>query len=142
MPLTTAEQVRLRINDRWRWAEEVRVGDGSASGFKLAQGAPFSNLSALSGFVTLPAPTGWSATGSTVDTGLGLVTFSAVVSANTAWRAQYQWAVFSDSEIEYFTAVGRGVVGAALHAVRSLMFDSLRRASWGAPDGTTYDDTA
>src|SRR3989304_9917241 len=98
MPLTTAQQVRLRISDRWRWAEEYRGGDGTALKFKLGQGAPFSNLSALSAFV--PVAAGWSATGGTFDTGLGLVEFSGLVSANSAWRAEYQWAVFSDRSEE------------------------------------------
>ena len=29
MALTTAQQVRLRIQDAWRWDEESRVGDGT-----------------------------------------------------------------------------------------------------------------
>jgi len=140
-PLTTAQQVRLRIQDPWRLAEEVRFGDGTASEFKLAQGAPFSNLSALSAYTFLLPPTGWSATGATVDLALGLVQFSGVITAQTAWRAKYQWAVFSDDELGHFTAVGGGVPGAALEAVRALLFDGLRRAKWAAPDGTEYDDT-
>lgn len=138
-PLTLAQQVRLRISDRWRFAEEMRYGDGLASGFKLAQGAPFSTISAASAYVV---NAGWSATGATIDTDLGLVTFSGVISANSAWRAAYQWAVFSDAEIGHFTAIGGTLAGAALEAVRSLLFDSLRRAKWAAPDGTEYDDTA
>jgi hypothetical protein len=140
MALSLADQVRLRISDRWRWAEETRIGDGLASGFKLGQGAPFSNLSAASAHVLAAGV--WSATAASVDTGLGLVTFSAVISAGTAWRASYQWAVFSEEEIGTFTAAGGTVPGAALEAVRTLMFDSLRRAKWAAPDGTEYDDTA
>lgn len=141
-PLTTAQQVRLRIRDPWRYAEELRVGDASAAEFKLAQGAPFSTLSALSAYVFLPAPTGWSATGGTFDTTLGLVQFSGIISANSAWRARYQWAVFSEDEVGHFTAVGGTIAGAALEAVRALMFDGLKRAKWAAPDGTEYDDTA
>ena len=141
MPLATADQVRLRISDRWRWAEEVRMGDGSASGFKLAQGAPFSHLITASAHVITAGGT-WSATGATIDPSLGLVTFSGVISAQSAWRASYHWAVFSDDEIGQFTAVGGNVAGAALEAVRTLMFDSLRRSKWAAPDGTEYDDTA
>lgn len=138
--LTTAEQVRLRIQDRWRWAEENRYGDGSASAFKLAQGSPYSIISAASALVAGAA--GWSGTGAAFDTGLGLLTFSGVPSANTGFKAVYQWAVFSDADIEYFTAAGAGTVpGAALEAVRALMFDSLKRARWAAPDGTQYDDT-
>ena len=141
-PLTTAQQVRLRISDRWRYAEETHYGNGSGSGFKVSQGAPFSTLSAFSGYILLPSPTGWSATGGTFDTGLGLAKFSSVVTALTAVRFDYQWALFSDDEIGHFTALGSGVAGAALEAVRVLMFDSLRRSKWAAPDGTEYDDTA
>lgn len=141
MPLSTGQQVRLRISDRYRYAEEIQYGNGSASGFKLGQGAPFSNISAASVYVGTGAG-GWSATGGTIDTGLGLVRLSAIISANSAVRFDYQWSVFSDEEVGYFTAVGGTVAGAALEAVRSLMFDSLRRSRWAAPDGTEYDDTA
>ena len=140
MPLTLAQQVRLRISDRWRYAAEVRYGDGSGSAFKLAQGAPFSNLnSGASAFVATTG--GWSATGASIDTALGVITFSAIVSANSAWQTVYQWAVFSEDEIGQFTAVAANVPGAALEAVRTLMFDGLRRARWHAADGTIYDDT-
>jgi len=50
--------------------------------------------------------------------------------------------IFSNDEIGHFTAVGGTVAGAALEAVKTLMFDSLKRAKWAAPDGTEYDDTA
>ena len=140
MPLTPAQQVRLRIQDPWRWDEESRVGDGLTSAFKLKQGSPYSNVSAVSRSIVSGAAL--TATGGAIDTGLGLVTFSVAISAQSAWRASYQWAVFSDEEIGHFTAVGGSVLGAALEAVKALMFDSLRRARWAAPDGTSYDDTA
>ena len=140
MALTTAQQVRLRIQDAWRWDEESRVGDGTGSAYKLRQGAPHSNLSAVA--LSIVSGATLTATGGTVDTGLGLVTFSSVISAQSAWRANYQWAVFSDEEIGFFTAQGGGVLGAAVEAVKVLMFDSLKRASWSSPDGTSYDDTA
>ena len=140
MTLSTLDQVRLRISDRYRFAEEVRQGDSTASAFKLGQGAPFSNISAANGYVATTA--GWSATGATFDTALGLITLSGVVSALSAFRVQYVWSVFSDDELSYFTGLGGGVAGAALEAVKTLMFDGLRRARWAAPDGTQYDDTA
>lgn len=141
MPLSLSDQVRLRISDRWRFAEEVRHGDGLASQFKLAQGAPFSSVRELSAYHT--AGGGWSAvTASAQDTGLGTITLTGLLQPNSAVRFAYQWAVFSDEEIGQFTAVGGSVPGAALQAVRTLMFDSLRRAKWRAPDGTEYDDTA
>ena len=139
MTLTTAQQVRTRISDRMRLDEEVRYGDGTASGYRLKQGAPHSTITAPGAYVAVAA--GWSATGATFDSDLGRVTFSGVVSALSAFRVEYQWSVFSDDEIGYFTAVGGSVAGAALEACRALMFDSLKRARWAAPDGTQYDDT-
>lgn len=140
MPLSSLDALRLRVSDRYRYAEEIRQGDGTASAFKLAQGAPFSNVISASAYVATTA--GWTTTGASFDTGLGLLTLSGVVSALSAFRVQYVWSVFSDDEMNYFLGVGPGVAGAALEAVKSLMFDGLRRARWSAPDGTSYDDTA
>ena len=42
--LTTAQQVRFRIQAPWQRGEEIHYGDGIASGFKLAEGAPHSTL--------------------------------------------------------------------------------------------------
>lgn len=139
MTLDITAQVRLRISDRWRFAEEVRGGDGTASGWKLGQGAPFASIMSGSAFVSVAA--GWSGTGATFETGLGLVAFANVISANSAWRAAYQWALFSDDEITQFLSDGGSVAGAALQACRTLMFDSLRRSRWAAPGGTQFDDT-
>lgn len=141
MTLSTADQVRLRIQDQPRYTEEILIGDGTASTFKLAQGSPFSTITAASAFVLLPSPTGWSATGATFNTALGLLTFSGVITANSAMRAAYQWVVFGDDSIGQFTADGGSVAGAALAAVRALQFDSLKRARWSTPDGSSYDDT-
>jgi len=38
-------------------------------------------------------------------------------------------------------AGGNSINGARLEAVKTLMFDAIKRARWGAPDGTTFDDT-
>lgn len=138
MALTTAQQVRLRIQAPWQRGEEILYGDGIASGFKLAQGQPHSTIVSATASVN---NAGWSATGCTIDTTYGYATFSGVVSANTAVRFDYLWSVFSDDEIGYFTAVGGTIPGAALEAVRTLMFDGLKRANWQAPDGTKYDDS-
>lgn len=141
MSLTTAQQVRLRIADPWRYAQEVRAGDGTASAFKLAQGAPHSTISAASALVATTA--GWSSTGATFETAFGLATFSGVISAQSAWMAAYQWAVFSEEEVgNFITAGGSTVLGASLEACLALMFDGVKRAKWSAPDGSDYDDTA
>lgn len=135
MPLTTAEQVRLRIQDKPAVFDLTFYGDGTANVFGLG----VSNVVSATAFVAGAA--GWSATGATIDP-TGFVAFSGVISANSAFRVRGLHTVFSDEEIGHFTAVGGSVAGAALEAVRALMFDSLKRAKWMAPDGTMYDDTA
>ena len=139
MALTLEQAVRLRIQDNLRLGEEFLQGDGLASAFKLRQGAPHSWITAGAAFVS--GNGAWTATGGSYNNELGRVTFSGVVSANTAFRVEYQWAVFSTDEIGQFTAVGGNVNGAAIEAIKTLMFDNLKRARWAAPDGTSYDDT-
>ena len=135
MALTTAERVRLRIQDLWRVFDETYYFDGTATQFNL----PFRNCIRATAFVPLGG-TAWSATGATFNTS-GFVVFTGVGSANTAFRVRGEYAVFSDAEIGDFTAEGGSVIGAALVACEVLMFDSLKRARWVAPDGTSYDDT-
>ena len=136
MALTTAQQVRLRIQDLPAWFETVRAGDGTAATFDI----PFRNLTTASAYVA-PGGTAWSATGATIEAS-GVVSLSGIISANTAWKARGVHSVFSDDEISHFTAVGGSVAGAALEAVHVLMFDGLKRAVWATPDGSEYDDTA
>lgn len=135
MTLTTAQHVRLRITDAPAWFDDTRYGDGTATLFTL----PYVNITTASAYVPLGG-TAWSATGCTVNAS-GFVEFSGVISANSAFRVRGVRSTFSDDEIGQFTAVGGSVAGAALEAARTLAFDSLKRASWAAPDGTTYDDT-
>ena len=147
MPLATdtALQVRFRIRDQLRYDAEQIHGDGTASAFKLKQGRPFSVLSGTGGTgvtASIAVAAGWSATGTTaVEHVLGRVIFGGAISANSAILMDYQWSVFSDEEIGWFTAVGGSVVGAALEAVRTLESDAARLARWGSPDGSTYDPT-
>jgi hypothetical protein len=138
MALATAEIIRGRLNDRWRVDSEVQYGDGTASSWKLRQGAPYSNV--ISATASIIVAAGWSATGATVDTALGLVTVGTAVSANSAVRFDYQWAVFSEDDVAYFTAQG-SIPKATREGIRWLMGDAWKRARWAAPDGSTYDDT-
>lgn len=138
MALTTAQQVRLRIQDPWRLSHEVRYGDSTASGFQLQQGEPYSTIISATASVV---NAGWSATGCTFNNALGYGVFPAPISANTAVRFDYLWAVFDDDEIGHFTAVGGGVNGAALEAVDTLMFNAYKRARWAAPDGSEVDES-
>ncbi len=136
MTLTDAQAVRLKIQDIPAVADSTFVGDGTAVQFALPQ----RNLSSASAFVPIGG-TAWSATGATFNAS-GFVEFSGVISASSAWRARYTYSVFSDAEVQHFLDTGGSVNGAALEAVQTLMFDGLKRASWSAPDGTSYNDTA
>lgn len=139
MTLTTGQQVRLKIRDTWRRGDEMHYGDGTASSFQLKQGSPYSTIISATASI---AGTGWTATGCTIDNTLGYVVFSGIISANSAVRFDYLWAVFSDDEVGNFTAVRGTVIGAAIEAIDSLLFDASRRARWAAPDGSQYDDTS
>src|SRR5438105_15935090 len=99
MPLATnsAQQLRLRCNDKARRQVTTLYGDGTASAFELgtlpggivtgggAGGSP-------SAFVLASMAT----TGATFNYPDGLVTFSGVISANTGVQCVYYHAVFSD----------------------------------------------
>lgn len=137
MPLTTAQAVRSRIRDIPTNFDLTLVGNGTAVAYPL----PHAVITSGSAFVPAGANgTAWSATGATLES--GFVTFASVIPANSAFRVRGVYSTFSDDEIGQFTAVGGNLNGAALEAVNTLMFDGLKRASWGAPDGSRYDDTA
>ena len=136
MTLDVLAQTRLRIQDLPTVADLTQHGDGTAVTFAL----PHRNVVSASAYVPGAGGSSWSATGATFDP-TGFVSFSGVISANSAYRVRYVHSTFSDGEVGHFTAVGSGVPGAALEACKVLMFDSLKRASWAAPDGVTYDDT-
>jgi hypothetical protein len=135
MALTTAQAVRLRVQDLPTVANETYYGDGTAVLFLL----PHRNITSGTAYVPI-GKTAWTATGASFDAS-GYVTFSGIIPANSAFRVQYVHSNFSDDEIGHFTAVGGTVNGAALEAVQTLMFDSLKRARWMSPDGTQHDDT-
>ena len=139
MALTTAQQIRLRVQDQPKIADVVRYGDGSASAFDLQH----VNLTSASAFIMVSAggvpATGWSATAATFNAS-GYVTFSGVPSANSALKLRYVYSTFSDDEIDHYQTVGGNINGAALEAVQALMFDGLKRSKWKAPDGTEYSD--
>lgn len=137
MTLTTAQQIRLLIQDQPKVFDETRLFDGTALIFAL----PYSNIVSATAYNTASGGASWTATGATFNAS-GSVEFSAVGSANSAFRVRGVYSVFSEDEIGHFTAVGGSVKGAALEAVTTLMFDSLKRAKWAAPDGSTWDDTA
>lgn len=134
MALDTGQQVRLKVQDIPTRVDAVYYGDGTANSFAV----PHRNLT--SGSAYIPVGASWSATGATYNA-TGFVDFATAISANSAFRVVYVHSVFSDEEIGNFTAVGGNVNGAALEAVHALMFDSLKRARWQAPDGASFDDT-
>lgn len=136
MTLTTAQYVRLRCQDQPRLEIGHYYFDGKATAYSL----PHRNLTTASAFV-LDAGGQWSATGSTFNTS-GQVAFTTALANNSGFRVQYTYSVFSDDEITEFIDRGGSVHGAALEAVRTLMFDGLKRSQWMASDGTQFSDVA
>lgn len=136
MTLTSAQRVRLKIQDQPLRADLVHYGDGIRSDFPL----PHGNITSGTAYVN-PGATAWSSTGATFDV-TGFISFSSIISANSAFRTVYITTTFSDDEITQFLTDGGSVNGAATEAVTTLMFDSLKRARWTAPDGSSFDDTA
>lgn len=134
MPLNSAQMLRLTIQDVPAVADTTYYGDGTATVFAL----PHQVITTASAYVPVGG-TAWSATAATFTS--GEVAFSNVISANSAFRTRYTYSVFSDDDIGYFSAAGGGINGGALEAVKALMFDAVKRASWTSPDGAEYDDT-
>lgn len=134
--LTSSQKTRLKIADAPRIADLTRYGDGTATVFQTEH----VNLISGSAFVPLGG-TAWSATGVTFNAS-GFYSFSNVISALSAYRVTYVHSIFSDAEIDEFISAGGTVIGAAIEAVGSLMFDSLRCARWMASDGSSYDNTS
>lgn len=141
MALTTAQQIRLRIQDQPRIGDVVQYADGFISAFGLQH----TNLTSATAYIMVSAggtpATGWSATGAEFNAS-GYVTFSGVPSANSALKFRYVYSTFSDAEIDHYASAGGNINGASLEAVQTLMFDGLKRSKWAAGDGSEYDDTA
>jgi hypothetical protein len=133
-------QVRLRIQDRWRYAVDDITGSWADTAYKLAQGAPFSTITGATAYRRNAM--GYSVTGATFDLVNGVVSFAEPVGVGGVCRASYQWAVFGDDAIGQFISDGGSMAGASQEAIRVLMFDAAKRARWAAPDGSQYDDTA
>jgi hypothetical protein len=133
MPLTSAQSLRLKIADIPRLADKTFYGDGLASAFLL----PDYNISSGSAYV--PGTNIWAATGATFNES-GMVSFSGVISANSAFRTTYVHSVFSETEVSAFLEEGGSVRKGALAALETLFFDAAKRASWISPDGTQYSD--
>lgn len=135
MALTTAQRIRVKIQDAPVLVDRVLYGDGTASSYLV----PHVNLA--DGTAYVPGVGGWSATGATFNPS-GLISFATAISANSAFRVVYAYSHFSDDEIDQFLADGGSVLGAAVEAAQALMFDGLKRSRWMASDGSSYDDLA
>lgn len=134
MALTSAQQVRLGIQDQPRVARDTYTADGVSTGYQV----PHLNITTASAYVMAGGT--WSATGATFVS--GEVLFGTAISANSAYQLHYTYSVFSDDEIDHMlSAGGNSINGARLEAVQTLMFDSLKRSRWQSPDGTMFDDT-
>lgn len=142
--LTTAESLRRRISDRPRYESETYYGDGTASAFSLS-GVPIvtgcTSLGSMIPSAFVAAGDHWTATGATFDYNLGRVTFSGVISANSAFQVNYTYATFSDQEIDQVTGMYGTFMEMQLDLIDTLMADSYRRARWASQRGAYFDDS-
>lgn len=134
MALSDLQTLRLKISDTPSIETYEDVGDGQRSAFVLPDRVIYSGSALVH-----DAQGRYTATGATLES--GMLTFSGVISANSAFMAQYVTVTFSDDEVQQFLDDGGSVIGGAIEAVQSLLFDTVKRVRWMAPDGTQYDDT-
>lgn len=142
--LTTAEILRRRISDRPRYASELYYGDGTAATFQIS-GVPIitgcTSLGAFQPSAMIPVGNSWSATGVTFNYNLGLVSFSGVPSALSAFQINYTYATFSDQEIDQVTATYGTIPDMQMDLIDTLMADSYKRARWASQRGAYFDDS-
>lgn len=134
MTLTSAQSLRLRIQDQPALAVQTFESDGSATLFALQ------HRNVVSGSAFIPGASGWTATAAAFNP-TGYVELSGAIANHSALMVRYVHSVFSDSEIDHLIDGAGSIPGAALEAVKVLMFDGLRRAKWKSSDGSEYDDT-
>ena len=135
MPLTTADQLRFKLGDPLALRDTTMYGDGTANTFLL----PYRNVQSGSAFVPLNG-TAWSATGAAFNPS-GVVAFSGVISAQSAFRVTYVDSWFSDEQITAFLNDHGSLNQATLAGIRELIIDASKRARWMSPDLTQFDDT-
>lgn len=148
MAYNTADSLRWYANDKPRLLTEVRYGDGTASAFQLS-GVPLVTGGTAFGafqpsaYVPIGAGggTAWSATGATFNLPLGTVSFSAAISAQSAYQVSYTYATFSDADIDFVTGLVGDMLSMRLALIDNLMSDAYKRASWGSQAGARYDDS-
>lgn len=142
--LNSAEMLRRRISDRPRYTTETYYGDGTASAFMIS-GSPLvtgcTSLGSIAPSAFVAAGDHWTATGATFDYEQGRVTFSGVISANSAFQVNYTYATFSDQEIDQVTGSYSMMQDMQLDLIDTLMADSYKRARWASQRGAYYDDS-
>lgn len=134
MTLTSAQSLRLRIQDQPALAVQTFESDGSGTLFTLQ------HRNVMSGSAYIAAASGWSGTAAAFNIS-GYVELSGVIPVYSGLLVRYTHSVFSDDEIDHLIVDTGSIAGAALEAVKILMFDGLRRAKWKSSDGSEYDDT-
>ena len=149
MPIASnsAEQLRLRVNDKPRRTIQTLYGDGLSSAFEL--GALPGGLVSAQGaggqptaFIPVGAGggTAYSATGCTFTYSPPLVTFSGVISAGSAVQCVFNHAVFSEAEVDYITGNFGDLNGMTLEVISMLMADYSKRVAW-AGGGVSYNES-
>ncbi len=141
MSYTQDQELRLGVDDLPKPAEEVLYGDGTGTAFQLAHYPLVSATPASAPSAYFYVTSAWSATGASFSYPFGRVSFPGIVSANSAVRIVYHWAIFSDEEICYFTGKHAGdLVSQKLLVVETLLMNAWKRHNWSAAGGQSVSE--
>jgi hypothetical protein len=131
--MATIEEFRLKILDRPQVVLDERVGsgDGSATVYKLSH-APVMDGTA---HVRVNGVEKVEGTDYTLDSATGKLTLVAAPGQGLAIVASYDFAAFSDSELQAFLdGAGGNLALAAGEALTSLISDRARLVTWSRGD--------
>lgn len=121
MTLTDLARLRLKINDRRRVTlrETVGLGDGGSTRYQTQMHPVAVDSEEVSVAGTFQTPT----TDYTIDTDLGLLTFTSPPASGEEVVVSYQWSAFSDAELEDFLDRYANVTRAAIVALEAILAD-------------------
>jgi hypothetical protein len=137
--LSTADQLRARLSDRFRRTGQFIWGDGTASGFSLSgfpipSGAGSASVGVVvgAGLVTATGGTAW-------DYTHGTLYFNTALSAGSAALVDYHWSVLSDDEIGTITAMQSTLDAMTLEGLQWIVMDYARLKRWSMAQGPSVD---
>ena len=123
MAYTNLEQLRKELADPYKTGYDQNTGDAETTIFKLSHGNIKDDSFAVSVVDALQTIT----TDFAIDQEEGLITFVSAPADEASIEVEYQFSVFSDTELANFIVSEGSVNGALLKCIDILLMDSARR---------------